>query len=87
MSCFRGTVRGLGSSIPTVACGVIELVMRTAVMLICDFTSFADSLKINILYLSGPAAWIGAAVLLGIVIPIILKRKQNKIAVELCSSI
>lgn len=85
MSCFRGTVRGLGSSIPIVACGVIELAFRAAVMAICEFSSFAENVKINILYLAGPAAWIGAAVLLAAVIPVILKHKQNKILKETSS--
>ena len=82
MSSFRGTVRGLGSSIPTVACGIIELICRAVVMVICEFSGFAQNVKINILYLAGPAAWIGAVILLGISIPMILKRKQNKIALK-----
>jgi Na+-driven multidrug efflux pump len=82
MSCFRGTVRGLGSSIPTVACGIIELVCRLVVMVICESSSFAENVKIIIIYLAGPAAWVGAVVLLAVVIPVILKRKQNKIFKE-----
>ena len=82
MSCFRGAIRGLGSSIPTVACGVIELVVRVVVMAVCEFSTFADNVKINILYLSGSCAWIVAAALLGVVLPMILKRKQSKLAEE-----
>ena len=42
MSCFRDTVRGLGSSIPTVACGVTELVVLVVVMAVSLFSACGE---------------------------------------------
>ena len=77
MSCFRGTVRGLGSSIPTIACGVIELVVRVVVTAICEFSSFAQNVQINILFVAGPLAWLSAAIMLGVILPGVLRRVQD----------
>jgi hypothetical protein len=48
-------------------------------MLFCEFSDFTSDVKINILYVSGPAAWIGVVVLLGVILPITMKRKRNSL--------
>lgn len=80
MSGLRGAARGLGSAVPTVACGVIELVARIGVTMMCELSAFAEDIKIKILYLAGPAAWVGAVIMLAIILPGTLKRKEIQVS-------
>ncbi len=72
---WRGGLKGLGSTVPSVLCGVIELVSRAV---ICTF--FADNLRL--LYMAGPLAWIGATIFLAILYPRTLKRMERQFACE-----
>lgn len=71
---WRGGLNGLGSTVPAVMCGVIELISR----MIISFC-FADQLVV--LYFAGPLAWIGASVFLAILYPRTLKRREHEFAV------
>jgi len=68
---WRGGLNGLGSTVPAVTCGVIELISR----MIVSFC-FADNLMM--LYFAGPLAWIGASVFLAILYPRTLKKRERE---------
>lgn len=68
---WRGGLNGLGSTVPAVLCGVIELISR---MVISSF--FAENL--TVLYFAGPLAWIGASVFLAILYPRTLKKRERE---------
>ena len=72
---WRGGLQGLGSTVPSVMCGVIELISRAV---ICLF--FADNL--TILYFAGPLAWIGASIFLSILYPRTLKKLERQCTLE-----
>lgn len=67
LSTWRGAVKGCGASVPSLCCGVIELVVRIVVSV-----RFSESLPV--LFMAGPVAWICTTVFLGILYPKILKR-------------
>ena len=72
---WRGGLQGLGSTVPSVMCGVIELISRAV---ICLF--FADNL--TALYFAGPLAWVGASAFLSILYPRALKKSEKKFVME-----
>lgn len=72
---WRGGLQGLGSTVPAVLCGVIELILRVVVS-----SFFADNL--SILFFAGPAAWVFASIFLAILYPKTLRRTERRIAAE-----
>lgn len=72
---WRGGLKGLGSTVPAVLCGVIELILRVIVSVF-----FADQL--TVLFFAGPAAWVFASVFLAILYPKMLTRTERRIAAE-----
>ncbi len=69
---WRGSLKGLGSTVPAVVCGVIELVTRA---LLCLF--FADNLQL--LYFAGPIAWGCTSAFLAVLYPLVCKREERRI--------
>ena len=72
---WRGTLKGLGSTVPAVICSMIELITRAV---LCAF--FADNLQV--LYFAGPIAWGCTSAFLAVLYPIICKREEKRIAAE-----
>lgn len=72
---WRGGLKGLGSTVPAVLCGVIELVVRVVVSVF-----FADNLWV--LYFAGPAAWVFASIFLAILYPRMLRSTERRVAAE-----
>ncbi|MBQ9784480.1 MAG: oligosaccharide flippase family protein [Clostridia bacterium] len=70
---WRAGLKSFGSTVPTVVCGVIELVARITVSVF-----FAHNL--NVLFLAGPLAWLGTSVYLAILYPIAARRTERRIA-------
>ena len=70
---WRGGLKGLGSTVPAVLCGGIELISRMVVSF-----CFADNL--TVLYFAGPLAWIGASIFLAILYPRTLRRREREFA-------
>lgn len=70
---WRGSLQGIGYTLPAVFCGVTELISRSIVSLL-----FADNL--NALYFAGPLAWVVTTIFLGILLPKMLRRTEKKLA-------
>ena len=75
LSIWRGGVKGLGNSIPSVVCGIIELASRA-------FVSVFFSTNLSVLYLAGPFAWVGASIFLAILYPRTLKKCEREFEAE-----
>ncbi len=69
---WRAGLKSFGSTLPTVLCGVIELIARVSVSLF-----FADNLQL--LFFAGPMAWVGTSVFLAILYPIAVRRKEREL--------
>ncbi len=69
---FRAGLKSFGSTVPTVLCGVIELIARVTVSLF-----FAENL--SLLFFAGPMAWVGTAVFLSILYPIVCRRVVKRL--------
>lgn len=67
LSTWRGAVKGCGASVPSLCCGIIELIVRIVVSGV-----FSDNLAI--LFMAGPVAWVCTSVFLGILYPRIFKK-------------
>ncbi len=65
----RGTLKGIGNTVPAVLCGVIELIARIAVSVISVTVPMSEEIALGILFFAGPAAWVGATVFLLLLIP------------------
>ncbi len=65
----RGTLKGIGNTVPAVLCGVIELIARIAVSAVSVFVPLPESVELGILFFAGPAAWVGATIFLLLLIP------------------
>ncbi len=72
---WRGGLKGLGSTVPAVLCGVIELIVRVVVSVF-----FTDNLLI--LFFAGPAAWVFASIFLAILYPKMLRSPERRISAE-----
>ena len=72
---WRGGLKGLGSTVPAVLCGVIELILRVVVS-----TFFAD--RWSLLFFAGPAAWVFASIFLAILYPRVVRRTERRLAAE-----
>ncbi len=72
----RGTLKGIGNTVPAVLCGIIELVARIAVSVLSVTLSMTEQLALGILFFAGPAAWVGATVFLLILIPKSLQKMK-----------
>lgn len=72
---WRGGLKGLGSTVPAVLCGVIELIVRVVVSVF-----FADQLLV--LFFAGPAAWVFASIFLAILYPRMLRATERRVAAE-----
>ena len=72
---WRGGLKGLGSTVPAVLCGVIELILRVVI-------SVFFSKNLIILFFAGPAAWVFASIFLAILYPRVLRRTERRIAAE-----
>ena len=72
---WRGGLKGLGSTVPAVLCGVIELILRLIVSVF-----FAENL--TVLFFAGPAAWVFASIFLAILYPRVLRRTERRAAAE-----
>ncbi len=73
----RGTIKGVGNTVPAVLCGVIELVARIAVAVISTTAPISEEVKLWILYFAGPAAWVGATVFLLILLPRTFRKMEQ----------
>lgn len=71
---WRAGLKSFGSTVPTVICGVIELIARISVSIF-----FYDNLQL--LFFAGPMAWVGTAIFLGILYPIVSKRMERRFSV------
>lgn len=72
---WRGGLQGLGSTVPAVLCGVIELILRVVI-------SVFFSKHLIVLFFAGPAAWVFASIFLAILYPRMLRRTERRIAAE-----
>lgn len=72
LSIWRGGVKGLGSTVPAVACGIIELASRA-------FVSVFFSGNLTMLFMAGPLAWVGTSVFLAILYPRTLKKCERNL--------
>ncbi|MBQ9773538.1 MAG: polysaccharide biosynthesis C-terminal domain-containing protein [Clostridia bacterium] len=70
---WRAALKSFGWTIPTVMCGIIELIARVTVSLF-----FADNLQA--LFFAGPMAWLGTAIFLAILYPIAVRRQARHLA-------
>jgi len=68
---WRAGLKSFGSTLPTVLCGVIELIARITVSVF-----FADNLQM--LFFAGPMAWVGTSIFLAILYPIVSNRELKK---------
>lgn len=68
---WRAGLKALGSTVPTLFCGVVELVARLTVSLF-----FANDLQT--LFFAGPMAWVGSSIFVAILYPIVVRRTQRK---------
>ncbi len=68
---WRGSVQGIGYTKIAVVCGSIELLARLVVS-----AFFADNLML--LFFAGPAAWAGTSIFLGLLLPNLLRRMEQK---------
>lgn len=76
LSIWRGGLKGLGSTVPAVLCGVIELIVRTVVSVF-----FSDNL--TVLFLAGgPLAWVLVSIFLAILYPKMLRSTERRVAAE-----
>ena len=69
---WRAGLKSFGSTVPTVICGVIELIARISVALFCY-----DNLQL--LFFAGPMAWLGTSIFLGVLYPIVSKRMEKRL--------
>ena len=74
---LRGAIKGMGVSIPTVACGVIELASRIGVSFANEISGIDAAVKLRVLYFAGPAAWVGASLFLALLIIHMFKKKKQ----------
>ncbi len=65
---WRAGLKAFGSTLPTLFCGVVELIARVTVSFF-----FADS--IQLLYFAGPLAWILSGIFVAVLYPIVVKRE------------
>ena len=65
---WRAGLKAFGSTVPTLLCGVAELVARLFVSIF-----FADN--IFILFFAGPMAWVLSSILVAILYPIVQRRE------------
>jgi Na+-driven multidrug efflux pump len=75
LSIWRGGLKGLGSTVPAVLCGVIELIARVVV-------SFFFAKKLDLLFMAGPLAWVFTSIFLAILYPRVLRASERRIAAE-----
>ena len=75
LSIWRGGLKGLGSTVPAVLCGVIELIARVAV-------SFFFAQKLDLLFMAGPLAWVFTSIFLAILYPKMLRASERRVAAE-----
>jgi Na+-driven multidrug efflux pump len=68
---WRAGLKSLGSTVPTLFCGIVELVARLTVSFF-----FADNLQM--LFFAGPMAWVGSSIFVAILYPIVVRRAQRK---------
>ncbi len=69
---WRAGLKSFGSTVPTVVCGVIELIARVTVSIF-----FAHDL--NALFFAGPMAWLGTSIYLAILYPIVARRIERRV--------
>ena len=72
---WRGALKGCGSTVPALMCGIIELISRVVVSVF-----FADNL--TVLYFAGPAAWVATSAFLAILYPRTLKKLEKKFGAD-----
>lgn len=73
---WRAGLKAFGSTVPTLLCGVAELIARLFVSIF-----FADNLFM--LFFAGPMAWVMSSILVAILYPIVQRREfRGKIASE-----
>ncbi len=65
---WRAGLKSFGSTVPTLFCGVMELIARVSVSL------FFGS-NIQLLYFAGPMAWVLSGIFVAILYPIVVKRE------------
>ena len=75
---YRGATKGSGVTLPTILCGVMELLARFSVSAAVQFFELSEKIKILMIYSAGPVAWIGSSVMLMIVLPKAWKRLNLK---------
>ena len=66
----RTGLKAFGSTLPTLLCGVVELIARL-------FVSFAFSQNLQMLFFAGPMAWVASSVFVAILFPIVARKKEN----------
>lgn len=71
---WRAGLKSFGSTVPTLLCGVMELIARVTVSLF-----FADS--IQLLYFAGPFAWVLSGIFVAVLYPIVLKREERRLGI------
>jgi Na+-driven multidrug efflux pump len=82
LSSTRGAVKGMGKNLATVMCGVLELVACALSVLIVNLVPMSQSLKLGVIYLSLPLAWIlTSLVVLVLFIRAIKKKREESLLV------
>ncbi|MBE6589892.1 MAG: hypothetical protein E7643_06915 [Ruminococcaceae bacterium] len=67
---WRAGLKAFGSTVPTLLCGVMELIARLTV-------SFFFASRIEFLYFAGPMAWVFSGIFVAILYPIVVKREMR----------
>ncbi|MBQ8309738.1 MAG: polysaccharide biosynthesis C-terminal domain-containing protein [Clostridia bacterium] len=70
---WRAGLKSLGSTVPTLFCGIVELVARL-------FVSFFFADNIQMLFFAGPMAWVGSSIFVAILYPIVVRKMERKMA-------
>lgn len=68
---WRAGLKSLGSTVPTLFCGIVELIARL-------FVSFFFADNIQMLFFAGPMAWVGSSIFVAILYPIVVRRMERK---------
>ena len=77
---WRAGLKSFGSTVPTVLCGVIELIARIAISVVSLCMVGTAEFEMGLLFFAGPAAWVGTSVFLAILYPIMARRMARKMA-------
>ena len=78
LSSTRGAVKGMGKTLATILCGVLELVGCTVSVLVVNLVPMSHSLKLGVIYLSLPLAWMLTSLVVLVLFIRAIKEKREE---------